>query len=395
MIFALMGGLILNVMPCVLPVLSMKALALARAGSSAARLRRESLFYFAGVITALGFLSSVLMLFKAGGAAMGWGFQLQSPIVVFWLAVLMVTIGGNLLGAVELPMSISGFGTNLSGDRGRGAFFTGLLAVFVATPCTAPFMGAALAYALLHSGSVVFAIMIALGIGFALPILLLGFIPGFASLIPKPGAWMVRFKEFLAFPMFASGIWMIWVLDRQTGPSGLAMALAIALGVVFLIWLLPLIWPRARVIVGFGGFVSLVALSSALEPAQNNDFAQHWGTWSPRAVTDAQRDGRTVLIDFTAAWCVTCLINERVALDNEVVAERLAKDKVTLLKADWTSQDGAIANELTRHHRTGVPLYLLYPAGRTGEPVVLPQILTPASVLTALDNAERNHDPAR
>ncbi len=206
MIFAFIGGLILNVMPCVLPVLSMKALSLARAGSSAPRLRRESLFYFAGVIAAFGFLSLALLMFRASGAAIGWGFQLQSPIVVFWLALLMMMIGCNLLGVFELPMNISGFGANLTGAGGRGTFFTGLLGAFVATPCTAPFMGAALAYSLLHSGSVVFAIMMALGVGFALPILLLGFIPGFASLIPKPGRWMVRFKEFLAFPMFASGI---------------------------------------------------------------------------------------------------------------------------------------------------------------------------------------------
>ncbi len=386
MIFAFIGGLILNVMPCVLPVLSMKALTLFRANGNAAALRREALFYFAGVIMAFGSLAVAILLFKQGGAAIGWGFQLQSPMVVFWLALLMMAIGCNLFGLFEL--GIPGFASNIACDGDRGTFLTGLLAVFVATPCTAPFMGVALAYAIVHSGLVLFAVMMALGVGFTLPVLLLAVVPGLARVIPKPGPWTARFRQFLAFPMFGSGIWMIWVLDRQTGPSGLVMALTIALVLVFLFWLLPLISPRVRVIAGLAGFAGLAALSSTIQPVASVDSAgQRWAAWSPQAVVDAQRSGRPVLIDFTAAWCVTCLVNESVALDNPDVSERLARDRFALLRADWTSQDSAITNELARLHRTGVPLYLLYPTGGAGDPLILPQILTPATILTALDHA--------
>jgi thiol:disulfide interchange protein len=389
-LFALLGGFILNLMPCVLPVLSMKALALARIGGQPARLRRDSLFYFAGVMVAFCALASVLLLLKGSGAALGWGFQLQSPVMVFWLAMLMLAIGCNLLGIFELPTAIAGIGADLTkGDGDRGAFYTGILAALVASPCTAPFMGTAIAYVLLQPGITAFAVMAALAAGFALPVLLMGFVPGFARLIPKPGAWTVWFRESLAFPMFGSAIWLIWVLDRQTGPSGLVIALSLAVGAVFLIWLVRLLPAQARMVAGFGGFAALLALSSTIQDAQEDSTGPNWQKWSPGAIETAQSEGNPALVDFTADWCVTCLVNERIALENDRVTARLASARVRMLKADWTKQDTAITAELARHGRSGVPLYLLYPAGQSSRPIVLPQILTPAAVMQALDRAER------
>jgi thiol:disulfide interchange protein DsbD len=331
---------------------------------------------------------------KGSGAALGWGFQLQSPIIVFWLSMLMIAIGCNLLGLFELPSSIAGIGANLTKGNGNGgAFSTGILAALVASPCTAPFMGAAIAYALVQPGVVAFAVMAALAAGFALPVLLLGFVPGFACLIPKPGRWTERFREFLAFPMFGSGIWLVWVLDRQTGPSGLAIALSLAAGAVFLIWLVRLLPARVQIMAGFASFAALLALSSTIQAAQEDSMGPNWQRWSPEAVESARSNGNPALVDFTADWCVTCLVNERIVLENGGVKARLSSARVKMLKADWTKQDTAITAELARHGRSGVPLYVLYPAGQSSQPIVLPQILTQSAVMQALDRAEREAAP--
>jgi thiol:disulfide interchange protein DsbD len=284
-----------------------------------------------------------------------------------------------------VPLSLAGVGDRFTrAEGGQGAFFTGVLAVLVASPCTAPFMGTAIGYALTQSGAYATIVFLALGTGFALPFTALAFAPRLVHLIPKPGIWMIRFREFLAFPMFATAIWLSWVLSEQVGTTGLAIALSTGLGLVFLFWVLPLlhVWPRR--VAGTLGSAALIAVAlqigSTASPAQ-------WQTWSPQAVADAQRDGKTVLVDFSAAWCVTCLVNERVALDNPEVVAGYQKHGVVLLKADWTNRDSAISGELDRYGRSGVPLYLLYPAHRQGRATVLPQILTPGIVLTALDDA--------
>ena len=382
MLMAFVGGLILNLMPCVLPILSMKALSLAQSGGNARALRRDGVAYLAGVLATFMGIAGLLLALKAGGAALGWGFQLQSPLVVFALALLMVAIGLNLLGAFEIPLSLAGVGHELTrAEGGRGAFFTGVLAVLVASPCTAPFMGSAVGYALTQSGASPLFVFLALGTGFALPFTALAFAPAIVRLIPKPGRWMLRFKELLAFPMFATTIWLIWVLSEQVGSTGLAIALTAGLSLVFLLWLLPhlRVWPRRlAAALGLAAFVFL-----ALQ-IQTRAAPEAWAPWSAAAVAEARNAGHPVFVDFSAAWCVTCLVNERVALADQGVVDSLRRDGVVLLKADWTNRSAEISAELDRHGRSGVPLYLLYRAGMHEEPEVLPQILTPGVVLAAI-----------
>ena len=380
-LLALLGGLILNLMPCVLPILSMKALALAQSGGNLQALRRDGAFYFAGVLTTFAVIAGTLLVLKAGGAALGWGFQLQSPLVVFALALLMTAIGLNLLGAFEIPLSLAGVGNDLTrAEGGRGAFFTGALAVLVASPCTAPFMGTAVGFALTQSAGSAIVVFLALGIGFALPFTAIAFTPALVRLVPRPGPWMVRFKEFLAFPMFATAIWLIWVLCTQVGPAGLAVSLSTGLGLVFLFWLLRFLTPWPRRIVGLIGIAALIALSLDIHsaPAQSE-----WAPWSAEAVAEARAAGKPVLVDFSAAWCVTCLVNERVALNDSTVAASMRRDGVVTLKGDWTNRDSAISSELGHYGRSGVPLYLFYPPH--GAAVVMPQLLTPNSILDLLN----------
>jgi len=385
-LMAFVGGLILNLMPCVLPILSMKAMALTRSAGDIAELRRDGIYYFVGVLATFGVIAATLLALKAAGSVIGWGFQLQSPTVVLVLALLMGAIGLNLLGAFEVPLSFAGIGSDLaSGKGGKGAFFTGALAVLVASPCTAPFMGTALGYALTQSALSAAAVFLALGVGFALPFTALAFTPALVRLVPRPGTWMVRFKEFLAFPMFATAIWLLWVLTQEAGPAGLVWALSIGLGLVFLFWLTRHLPEKLRLGAGVVGAIALLVLGFNLPVAPAHAArAEGWQPWSVKAVAEARAQGKPVLVDFGAAWCVTCLVNERVALDDSTVKSALAKDGVVLLKGDWTSHNAAITRELVRFGRAGVPLYLLYPANRAAAPKVLPQILTPDAVLAAL-----------
>ncbi len=384
-VMAFLGGLILNLMPCVLPILSMKALALARTGGSTQALRRDGVYYFVGVLSTFMSIAALLLALKAGGAALGWGFQLQSPLFVFALALLMAAVGMNLLGAFELPLSLAGVGHGLTRtEGGRGAFFTGMLAVLVASPCTAPFMGTAVGYALTQPASFSIAVFAALGIGFALPFSALAFASPLMRLIPRPGPWMLRLREFLAFPMFATAIWLFWVLGQQVGTTGLAVALSIGLGLVFLFWLLPQLHLWRRPVAALG-LAALIAAGSQIGAAT---APSGWQPWSPQALADARREGKPVLVDFTAAWCVTCLVNERVTLGNSEVVAGLQRHGVVLLRGDWTNRDAAISAELSRHGRSGVPLYLLYPAGTQGRAIVLPQLLTPGGVLGAIDRLQ-------
>ncbi len=388
-LLAFLGGLILNLMPCVLPILSMKALALGQSGGDARMLRRDGALYFAGALATFAIMGGALVALKAGGAALGWGYQLQSPAVTLLLALLMAAIGLNLLGLFDVPLNVTGFGHHLTrGEDGRSAFFTGALAVVVASPCTAPFMGTALGFALAQSALPAMIVFLALGAGFAFPFTALAFTPALVHLVPKPGPWMLRFREFLAFPMFATAIWLFWVLSRQTGPDGIAWALSIGLGVVFLWWLLPHLGVKMRWAAGLAGIAVLIALSLQIR-THTPPPVTGWTPWSAQAVADARAAGRPVLVDFSAAWCVTCLVNERVALDNSAVMARLKQDRVAMLRGDWTNHSAAIAGELTRYGRSGVPLYLLYPPGRDGRASVLPQILTPSLVLDALDRVEQ------
>ncbi len=383
---AFLGGLILNLMPCVLPVLSMKALALARTGSDNAAAKREGLFYLAGVMATFATMATVLLTLKASGAALGWGFQLQSPVVVLGLALLMATIGMNLFGAFELPLGFAGAGDHLAQSGGaKGAFFTGALAVVVASPCTAPFMGAALGFALTQPVLAAASVFLALGLGFAAPFTIVSFSPALVRLLPKPGNWMNTFKQAMAFPMFATAIWLLWVLARQSGTDAVIIGLAVGLGIALVVWLCRITRGLWSWVVGIAGAVALT-ISSALALIPPAPSAQPmWQPWSEQALASARQTGRPVLVDFSAAWCVTCLVNERVALNDATVMKRLKEARVVTLKGDWTNPDPAITAALHQFGRDGVPLYALYRPG--GKTEVLPQILTPEIVLAALENA--------
>ena len=397
LLLALGGGLLLNIMPCVFPVLSLKALHLAQqAGESPGKARMGGLVFTAGVLASFLTLAGVLLALRAGGEAVGWGFQLQSAAFVLGLAWLVFALGLMLSGVWSFGGGFMGVGQGLAGRGGHaGAFFTGVLAVVVATPCTAPFMGAALGYALTRPAPHALAVFLALGLGLAAPWLALSFLPAARRLLPKPGAWMERFKQFLAFPMYATAAWLVWVLAGQTDNSGLA----VALGGMVLIGLIAWFWQATRPanaswrVAGAGaalaGAVGLGLLAGGLPapgPAaaegQRQD-AQHWEPYSVARLDDLRAEGHPVLINFTAAWCITCQVNERLALGTERVRAALAQAGVVALKADWTRRDPAIARLLERHGRSGVPMTLLYPRG-TGAPEVLPAVLTESLVLDRL-----------
>ena len=397
LLLALAGGLVLNLMPCVFPVLVMKGLAIARLGGQARRaVRREALSYAAGIVVAFTALGALLLVLRATGSAAGWGFQFQSPLFVVITAWLLFAIGLNLSGLFEVGGGrLAGVGSELAARNGHaGSFFTGLLAVLVATPCTAPFMGGAIAAAVASPAPAALGIFACLGLGLAAPSVLLAAVPGLARALPRPGAWMEVLRQALAFPMYAAAIWLLWVTATQAGPTGVFVAAAgaglLALGA----WA----FGRAQRAASWGrGAGQVVAVAAALLALALLPDARRAGNAAPGSVasgavasgaeafSDAKlaalrAAGRPVFVDMTAAWCITCLVNERIALSPSAVQDAFAAHKVAYLKGDWTRQDPEITAFLHAAGRDGVPLYVFYPAH--GAPVVLPQILTPALVLT-------------
>jgi thiol:disulfide interchange protein DsbD len=389
---AFLGGLILNLMPCVFPVISIKALSLAKsAHTDREKIRREGWLYTAGVLVTFFLLALVLLAVKQAGANIGWGFQLQSPKVVAILALLLFAIGLNLLGVFEIGSSLQNTGSGLAARGGSsGAFFTGALAVIVATPCTAPFMGGAVFYALSQPPVIMITVFMALAIGFALPFLLLAYMPALLARLPKPGPWMVRFREFLAFPMLAAAIWLVWVLSQQSGAGGVLLALSAMLLFAFALWLgkrgragkvlavlsliaalaLPLTAARAAPVIGAPAIGQLSA-----NAAQNGKIEKR--PWSPAEVSRLRAEGKTVFVNFTAAWCVSCKVNERVVLNTPNTKSLFDEANAVFLLADWTNKNEEIAAELSRHGRSGVPLYLVYPPGHDPvSPAILPQFLS-------------------
>jgi thiol:disulfide interchange protein/DsbC/DsbD-like thiol-disulfide interchange protein len=387
LLFALLGGLILNLMPCVFPVLAMKALSVLNAGSeTAAKNRAHALAYTGGVILSFLAVAGLLIALRAGGAALGWGFQLQSPGFVFALTAVIFAMGLSLSGVAHFGASWMGAGQNLAAKPGlAGSFFTGVLAVIVASPCTAPFMAPALGFALAQPAAIALLVFAALGLGLALPFLLMGFAPRLARLLPRPGAWMETFKQLMAFPMYLTAVWLLWVLGGLTDRDGMALALIGLVLVALAVWL----WGRARggmgqglamaVLIGAG----LLALHPALQTRPADGAVKHagWEPYSDARFDQLRSEGRSVFVDFTADWCLTCKLNERGALRSEQVRETFRTEDVALLIGDWTRADPAITAVLDRYGRSGVPLYL---ASRDGaEPVVLPQVLTPDIVTNA------------
>ncbi|WP_376096565.1 protein-disulfide reductase DsbD family protein [Roseomonas sp. CCTCC AB2023176] len=389
---ALLGGLILNLMPCVFPVLAMKAAGLARlSGAARGAVRAEALATVAGMVLSFLAIGGVLVGLRAAGSAAGWGFQFTSPVFVALMAWLMLAVGLNLSGVFAVGGPV-GMGQGAASRGGPlGAFATGALAVIVATPCTAPFMATALGAALAMPPAGALTVFGALGLGMALPWALLAVAPGIARALPRPGAWMERLRGALAFPMYGAAAWLAWVLTQQAGPDGVLVLLGGAVLLGFGAWILGQAQAAGRGLrLGRAAAVAAVlgalALLPGLSAARAPEAATNAEAWSEERVAALRAEGRPVFVNVTAAWCITCKVNERVALDATAVREAFSRAGVATLVGDWTNGDRTLSALLRANARDGVPLYLLYPAGG-GAPQVLPQILTERIVLDALASA--------
>ena len=392
---ALLGGLILNLMPCVFPVLAIKVVSFAKSSSPAhgkAALRTQGLAYTAGVVLSFLALGGLLLVLRAGGEQLGWGFQLQSPAMVAALAGLFTLIALNLLGVFEVGMLLpSGLVTAQARHPVTNAFLSGVLAVAVASPCTAPFMGASLGLAISLPAVQALLVFAAIGLGMALPYLLASLVPAVAGWLPRPGPWMDVFRRFMAFPMLATVAWLVWVLGQQTGIDGAGALLALLLMLAMTLWAFTL-RGRTRAVLGTLCVAALAALLAGIgptviaPPAPTTDTTaagaadgaplsqgSRWQAWRPGRVAQLQAAGQPVFVDFTAAWCVTCQYNKKTTLSNRDVLADLATKKVALLRADWTRRDPAITAALGQLGRNGVPVYVMYQQGRA--PVVLSEVL--------------------
>ncbi len=395
LLFALIGGIILNLMPCVFPVLSIKVLGFVeQGGASRAAVRIHGAAFAAGVIASFLALGVALLVIRASGTLVGWGFQLQSPAVVGLLAVLFFVLGLSLLGVFDVGTSLTRLGGLLGSSGGLGASFgSGVLATVVATPCIAPLMGAALGFALTQPPFPTLLIFSAIGVGMALPYAVLSMWPTLLARLPRPGAWMETFRQLLAFPLFATALWLVWVFGQQTGIDGAAYLLAALLLVALGAWMLWH-WPRATAsgrsyaLSRTGAAILIVAaLAVGLRGTRSHagpPTDELWQPFSAVRVVELQANGRPVFIDFTAAWCLTCKVNERVVLEAAKIEEAFRQRDVVLLKADWTRQDPEITRALEAFGRTGVPLYVLYTGATNAPPIILPTILTKETLLAAL-----------
>lgn len=394
--FAFIGGLILNLMPCVFPVLGIKVMGFVQnAHEDNVILRKQGLTFLIGVVVSFWVLAGILLALKAGGQALGWGFQLQSPLFVTALAILFTLMALNLFGVFEIGLGLQTAAGNVSGKGIYGeAFLSGVLATVVATPCTAPFMGAALGFTLSQPAHVAILVFTALALGMAAPVTLLSLFPAGLKWLPKPGAWMATFKQFMAFPLLATVVWLVWVLGSQQGNTGvmqllgglvlIGMAawaygrwgmqgskLATAASVALMAGGIAFAWPGAP------DTTANIRADGTAKPGQ-----LPWQPWSQDKVAQLRGEGKAVFVDFTATWCITCQVNKRVALHDAAVIKRFADTGVVPLMADWTRQDPAITAALASFGRNAVPLYVMYPP--SGDPVVLPEVLTPSLVLAEL-----------
>lgn len=395
--FALLGGLLLNLMPCVLPVLSIKVLGFVeQGGTDPAGARLHGAAYGLGVLICFWMLAGALLLLRAAGQQLGWGFQLQSPLFVAFMALLFFALGLLFLGVVEVGGSLTRLGAVGGGAGYRNSLLTGVLAVVVATPCTAPFMGTALGFALARPALHGLAVFTALGIGMALPYVALSASPALLRRLPRPGAWMESLKQALAFPLFATVVWLLWVLGRQTGVDGASLLLLALTLLGLAAWIVGR-WSASSRTATAGAVARAAAtlillLVGALawagsrmvsdEPAVR--LGSEWQPFSPARVEELRSEGRPVFVDFTAAWCLTCQVNERVALADAAVQDAFRARDVALLKADWTKWDPQITEALRSFGRSGVPLYVLYSGDPGVPPRILPELLSAGTVLEAL-----------
>lgn len=394
LLLAMLGGMILNLMPCVFPVLSLKALSLVKHGDHGrGKAAMQGLSYTLGVVASFGLVAGALMIFQSFGAAVGWGFQLQNPYVILGLAALMFLIGLNLTGFFEITLNIGGAGASLTRGEGYGAsFFTGVLATILATPCTAPFMAAAIGYALTQPAVQAIFVFLFMGLGLALPYLLLTLFPALRAALPRPGAWMERFRQFLAFPMFLTTAWLVWVLGQQAGMDAVFLSLAMFVGLAWIIWLKDAqkkFWSRSFALVLIAGlFFGLYKLPVTPMQAAPGEIA-----YTQAALDQLLAADDPVLVNMTAAWCITCKVNERAVLKSDAAHELFEMRGITLVTGDWTRYDEAITAYLEQFQRRGVPLYVYYgprdqESGERPAPKVLPQLLTPQILRNALDADE-------
>lgn len=393
---ALLGGLLLNLMPCVFPVLAIKVMSFARHAHSPREQRVSGLAYTAGVVLSFAALAGLLLVLRAAGEQLGWGFQLQNPWLVAALAGLFTVLGLNLAGVFHVGQVLPGALAQATARHPvSDALLSGVLAVLVASPCTAPFMGASLGYAIQLPALQALLLFMAMGIGLALPILLGSFFPRVLRWLPRPGAWMDTFKQLMAFPMFATVVWLLWVLGHQSGIDGAIALLALLLTGSALLWALGrsgklrvvltgvfaamLLWLG----VGYGGLIA-AAPASANSTADGSQAGALWQPWSEQRVQQALTAGQPVFVDYTAAWCVTCQFNKKTVMSTEAFLAAMREHKVLLLRADWTRSDPAITASLNALGRNGVPVYALHDPGKPGQPQVLTEVLTLNAVQEAL-----------
>lgn len=381
---AFLGGMILNLMPCVLPVLSMKVMQLARPHDNRTS-QLHGLAYMAGVLISFIGIAAIMLGLRASGNAVGWGFQLQQPWFVASMVYLFFMLALSMIGLFHIGQRWMGMGQELTQRQGiQGAFFTGVLAVAVASPCTAPFMGSALGYAVTESGPAALGIFAVLGFGMALPMTLISFIPAAGRLLPKPGLWMERLKQFFAFPLFATATWLLWVLGNQAGTTAMAIILLGCIALSFALWSFNGGHTVTRVL----GFISLLAaitlpFSDQLQQQPENRAERH-EAYSTARLAELRRSGQAVFVDLTADWCITCLANEKSTLETDTVQQAFRDAGIVYLVGDWTHFNPEISALLSEYQRSGIPLYLLFPPVADAPAMILPQILSKDIVLDAI-----------
>ena len=386
-------------------MLSIKALSFAKnIGETQFKQRMDGIAYTAGVVVAFVVLASVLIALRAGGEAIGWAFQFQQPWFLAFIVYLFFLMALSLSGVFEIGTSLMSAGSGLTAKGGyKGSFFTGVLATTVATPCTAPFMGPAIGFALSQPWALAMLVFVSLGFGMALPILMLSFVPALFRYLPKPGPWMETFKQFMAFPLYASALFFLWVLGNQVGVMGMSLVLATCVLFSFAAWLyqrrftMGPVLRSANYAVGIGTFaiaiyltqspfMQTVATADVVQLDEEGNPTQNYEVFSTARLNELQANGRPVFVNMTAAWCITCLANEQTTLGTERVQKAMADNDITYMKGDWTNEDPEITAVLERFNRPSVPLYVLYPGDSSKEPVILPQILTPGIVAGAFES---------
>lgn len=378
MLFALLGGAILNLMPCVFPILSLKVLGFVSADPKENHV--HSWYYTAGVVLSFVAFAGLILTLKAAGQAVGWGFQLQSTEFVGLLALLFFAMALALSGLAELGTSFMGLGSSLTqGTNHKSSFFTGVLAVVVASPCTAPFMGTALGFALTQNTATALLVFAALGLGMALPMIALSYSTTLRRWMPKPGAWMVTFRQFLAFPLYMTVIWLLWVAGRQAGVDIFATLLVACLLIALSLWL----WSKTGWAKRLSALTFALAILLTFNPPVQTETQSSSGAFSRSELNTLTAGAQTVFVDVTADWCITCIANEKAVLETAEIQQAFAERNVIYHIIDWTNYDPAVAEFLAEFQRSGIPFYLVYP-GNSQPPAILPQILTKEIVLNSI-----------